>query len=259
MPLELARRLGAALDVKSETRIRQIDRALQGYVRFTPQSPGTSVPGAIDASQVISGEFDDGRISESSVTQHEGALEIDWLQLTGVPTTFTPAAHNHNASDINAGTLGDGRVAQSNVTQHQAALSIAWSQLTGIPSTFTPAAHLTWGAWTPVDAGAGGISYAAASGTYVEHEELVIAMGSVTFPATADANHAIIGGLPYRVRNVDSNRIGVITYTTAGTAEHFSPIPNQFYGGLYTAAGATVSNATMSGKQIYVAAIYRKA
>lgn len=130
MPLELARKLGAALEVRSETKIRQIDRAMQGYVRFTPQSPGTSVPGAIDASQVISGVLADARISESSVTQHEAALEIDWLQLTGVPSTFTPSAHNHNASDLNAGTLADARVAQSNVTQHQAALALAATQLT---------------------------------------------------------------------------------------------------------------------------------
>lgn len=38
-----------------------------------------------DVSQFSSGEFADGRISETSVTQHEDALTIDFDQLDGIP------------------------------------------------------------------------------------------------------------------------------------------------------------------------------
>lgn len=52
------------------------------------------------ASDITSGTFADARISETSVTQHEAALSVDWTQLTSVPTTFTPSAHTHTTSDI---------------------------------------------------------------------------------------------------------------------------------------------------------------
>lgn len=73
----------------------------------------------------------------------QGSLAVAWASLTGVPSTFTPSAHNHAASEITSGTFADARIAQSNVTQHQASLSIAWGQLTSVPTTFAPSAHAT--------------------------------------------------------------------------------------------------------------------
>lgn len=97
--------------------------------------PSTFAPSAHthSADEITSGNFDDGLIQESNVTQHAAALSIGWSQLTSVPSTFTPAAHNHAASDINSGTFADARIASSNVTQHEGDLSIAWSQLTSVP------------------------------------------------------------------------------------------------------------------------------
>jgi len=66
---------------------------------------------AIAASQVTSGTFADARISETSVTQHQGSIDID-------------------ASQVTSGTFSNARVAQSNITQHQAALTILESQIT---------------------------------------------------------------------------------------------------------------------------------
>jgi hypothetical protein len=62
----------------------------------------------------------------------EGTYYLAWANLTGVPSTFTPSSHTHNASDIVSGTLADARIAQSNVTQHQAALSITESQISDL-------------------------------------------------------------------------------------------------------------------------------
>lgn len=53
----------------------------------------------VDAAQVTGGVFPDGRIQESSVTQHEAALGIA-------------------GSQINSGTIPDARVSESSVTQH---------------------------------------------------------------------------------------------------------------------------------------------
>lgn len=82
MSIDLARQLASALDVRSETRIRSIDRVLSAYARLTPQSEVVPIQGAIDASQVISGTFDDARVAESNVTQHEAALAITEIQIT---------------------------------------------------------------------------------------------------------------------------------------------------------------------------------
>lgn len=35
---------------------------------------------------------------------------VAWADVTGKPSTFTPATHTHNASDINAGTLALERI-----------------------------------------------------------------------------------------------------------------------------------------------------
>ena len=71
----------------------------------------------------------------------QGAYYLAWGNLTGVPSTFTPAAHTHAAADVTSGTFANARISEASVTQHQAALSVGWAQLTGVPSTFTPAAH----------------------------------------------------------------------------------------------------------------------
>lgn len=285
MPLDLARRIGVALDVRSETRIRQIDRALKEYVRLTPQSPTVPSAGNIDASQIISGLVPDARISESSVTQHEAALEIDWLQLTGVPATFPPSAHNHNASDVNAGTFADARIAQSNVTQHQAALILAatqltsgvladarvqqsnvtqheaaldidWLQLTGVPSVFPPDDHLLTGTWTPTDASAGGLSLVNVASTYMKHEGLVIAQTRMAYPVNADGNTSLVGGLPFTVANSAAARQGFISLATSATLRYALPALNATTFTLFDSSGNALTNAQMSGVAFFATFIY---
>ena len=99
MSIAIARRLAAAIGVKSETSIRAINAALLEYVRLTRQSATIPSSGNIDAAQVISGTFDDARIAESNVTQHDAAIAAAWANLSGVPATFPPSAHTHAAED----------------------------------------------------------------------------------------------------------------------------------------------------------------
>ena len=84
MTISIARRLGAALGVKSETSIRAINAALLEYVRLTQQSATTPAAGSIDASQVVSGTFANARIAESNVTQHQAALAVAAEKILGV-------------------------------------------------------------------------------------------------------------------------------------------------------------------------------
>lgn len=75
-----------------------------------PTAPVTSVAGktgivTLVATDIVSGTFADARISESSVTQHQSALSIDWTQLVSLPSSFTPSAHTHPSTDITSDLL----------------------------------------------------------------------------------------------------------------------------------------------------------
>ncbi len=52
MPIDAAREIARALNVKSESRIRAIDRALTQYVRLTSQSEVTEVTGSVTQAQL---------------------------------------------------------------------------------------------------------------------------------------------------------------------------------------------------------------
>lgn len=82
MPLDLARQLAKALNVRSESAVRTIDQVLSAYVRQTPQDVTTLSPGNIDASQVVSGTLANARVAEANVTQHQGALTIVEAQIS---------------------------------------------------------------------------------------------------------------------------------------------------------------------------------
>jgi hypothetical protein len=133
------------------------------------------------ASDVTSGTFDDGRVAESNVTQHEAALTITESQISDLGAYLTDisgeqlndlsgvvisgAAANdvlaYNNIDgewqntalsttyIQSGTFDDARIAESNVTQHEAALSITESQISDLGSYLTAetndlTAAVTW-------------------------------------------------------------------------------------------------------------------
>lgn len=285
MSIDLARRIGRALNVRSHTRIRAIDQALEAYARLTAQSPTVPFAGTIAANQVTSGTFANARIAQSNVTQHEAALQIDWIQIVNEPATFPPSAHNHAASEVTSGTFSDARIAQSNVTQHQAALSLAatqlvsgvlanarvqqsnvtqheaaldidWTQLLSIPSTFTPADHIISGSWTPADASGAGLSFSLAEGSYSKHEKVVIARCLVIFPATANGADIVVSGLPFTSANTNATRQGFVSYTDKGAHIYALPDSNSQTFKLYDAAGAAVINSAMSGKRFFATLLY---
>jgi hypothetical protein len=67
------------------------------------------------------------------------------------------------------------------------------------------------GDWTPTG---NGITFASAAGKYTKIGNVVVATFSVTFPTTADANNAQIGGLPFTVGTASAAAInGNLTVT----------------------------------------------
>ena len=74
MSIGIARRIGAALGVKSESKIRSLNRALTEYVRLTAQSAATQIAGS-----------------------------VPWGNITGKPSTFASNAKD----DVDGSTLGN--------------------------------------------------------------------------------------------------------------------------------------------------------
>lgn len=59
---------------------------------------------------------------------------VDWAEVTGKPTTFTPSTHTHIIADVTGlQTALDGKSSTSHTH--------AWADITGKPTTFTPSTH----------------------------------------------------------------------------------------------------------------------
>jgi hypothetical protein len=92
----------------------------------------------------------DGGIPEGAVTAHEAALSIGWSQLTGVPASVIVAApgaagghlRSNGAAWVRVQGVAWGDLSGVPLTFAPAAHNHAWSDITsGVPATFTPSAH----------------------------------------------------------------------------------------------------------------------
>jgi hypothetical protein len=159
-----------------------------------------------NASDINAGTLADARISESSVLQHEtaidhntllnhaGAEHIDWT-VTGIETIhadrITSAVITQHqgslaiaATQVTSGVFANARVQASNVTQHQAALTITESQISDLSHVDTTAIH---------KATAGEIAAMTLKASPVGADFLVIEDS-----AAANAKkHVLISGLPF--------------------------------------------------------------
>lgn len=61
----------------------------------------------------------------------------------------------------------------------------------------TDLTNYTEGNWTPIDSSGAGLTLTVGYATYMRIGTLVICHFSITYPSTADASAAIIGGLPF--------------------------------------------------------------
>ena len=67
------------------------------------------------------------------------ASEVAWTGITGKPSTYTPATHNHDTSYPS--TSGSRATGTWGISVTGSAGSVAWDNVTGKPSTYTPASH----------------------------------------------------------------------------------------------------------------------
>lgn len=147
-----------------------------------------------------------------------------------------------------------------NVTQSTAAKGINFTANT--PAAGMTSQLLNWyeeGTWTPTDGSGAGLSFTiAGTSTYTRIGRQVICRAGLSYPATASADIAQIGGLPFATAaNGGASGQMFISACSSGTA-----IQGGYVGSSSTTvllagpAAALVQNSTMSGSLIYFTVIY---
>jgi hypothetical protein len=101
------------------------------------------------------------------------------------------------------------------------------------------------GSWTPVDNSGASLTFTSVAANYTRIGRIVIATCTLIYPSTVSGSSASIGGLPYTISNTYEAG-GVITYSTAATLSRCLPVGTTKTFNLYTAAGAPITNATLT-------------
>lgn len=224
MTIQIAQRLGSALDIRSATRLRELDQALREYVR----SVGTAANVPIGGS-------------------------IDWSHITSIPATFPPSAHTHPNGDLTGYTAAD--VLAKLLTVDGSGSGLDADLLDGLSSAAFAGASST-GNWTPADASGAGLVLATVSANYTQHEKTVIARCAFTYPVTASGSNASINGLPFNTSNNQGACQAFISYHNVGSQIFALPDANSATVRFYNSAGANIINSALSGKNIYMTVLY---
>jgi hypothetical protein len=106
------------------------------------------------------------------------------------------------------------------------------------------------GTWTPTDTSGAGLSLTIVSATYTKIGRLVTLQAEITYPTTVNASGAILGGFPYTAA---SN--GAASFYAGGVAGPMAQIGSALYPA--NSAGASITNATLSAKTVYITVSYR--
>lgn len=105
---------------------------------------------------------------------------------------------------------------------------------------------LSTGQWTPSDASGAGLIIAKTRATYTRVNGLYLCDLTATYPVTADATAAKLGGLPASFANVSGVGGGFPIYYTGASLGIGIPIANTATFSLLTGAGVPLTNANLS-------------
>jgi len=116
------------------------------------------------------------------------------------------------------------------------------------------------GTWTPTDLSGAGLTFASALGRYTKVGNQVTAWAWIQYPVTVSGLDNTIGGLPFTIANETAIRGGfALGFSQTASAAGGILSPNTSYFVLVTAAGANVTNATLSNNIVSFAVIYHVA
>jgi hypothetical protein len=185
------------------------------------------------------------------------------LQITGPAAASTRVVTVPNAdwtaarTDAAQSFTGDQTLATGNLIQGTAAKGINFTANT--PAAGMTSQLLNWyeeGTWTPVDASGAGLSISVTQALYVRIGRTVTINVFITYPATADATAASLGGLPFAVAGnnyppitINTNSgVSIGAYANAGTQTI------SIVSGVNTSTN--IINSVLSGKNVIMSGTY---
>jgi hypothetical protein len=113
------------------------------------------------------------------------------------------------------------------------------------------------GTWTPTDASGAGLTFVAATGTYIKVGRQVTAWALVEYPSTANGSNASIGSFPFTPQNTDSVRGGgMIGQKSESTLQTVLMSKTGTTCDLRNSTGGNITNATMSTDNMFFAITY---
>lgn len=164
-----------------------------------------------------------------------------------------------NASALSTGTLPAGRMPAltGDCTTSAGAVATSCTKTGGV--AFTGAATATYvaaGTWTPTDASGAALVFTSVSASFTQIGNMVFAYASFSYPATADASQALIGGLPVTVPNQQYARQCSVTGSSIAGGMDIVPNANSTQISPRTLAGANITNVTLSLAALKIICIY---
>jgi hypothetical protein len=111
------------------------------------------------------------------------------------------------------------------------------------------------GSWTPTDASGASLTFTGVSAGYTRLGNMVFAYAQLTYPSTASASNAIIGGFPLTVANAPYAQQCQISYASLAGALYLLPVQASTTAKFFTNAGQ-VTNVTLTGAQVIFECIY---
>ena len=183
-------------------------------------------------------------------------------QLTGASTPLAgtevlPIVQSGSTVKVSVANLTAGRAVgmaggsfTDNITQSTAAKGVNFTANT--PAAGMTSQLLNWyeeGTWTPTDGSGAGLSFSDASGHYTRIGRTVTIVFVLTYPATANASAARVGGLPFTSANTGNGfNNGVFNINNSGQNIQPSIVANDTnFAALLVATGTSATNAQLTG------------
>lgn len=113
------------------------------------------------------------------------------------------------------------------------------------------------GTWVPIDSSGAGLVFTGVTGTFTRIGRVVFLNGTLTYPATANASVAAIGGLPFSAKAGNPLHSVTVGYSGAGTPAARGVIAAGAASiSLYNAANVAVTNASLTTSLLSFSATY---
>ncbi len=135
-------------------------------------------------------------------------------------------------------------------------LTLWWSPARADSIFAPPIVYTAPTTWTPTDGSGAALAFTSVNANYTRVGNMIFAYATLTYPSTVSGSNAIISGFPVAFPNQTYAQQCSLTYSNIATAVHMLPVVNSTSIGIFTTAGAAVTNTTMATGSIFFICTY---